>query len=142
MCVRNYAPANAQVQTVILYYECRISQLPTVKDLAEADEISYYTVGGFRSLFVGKNMQVVTSRSRTNGGHLPNNRQDLRFEVVSSYTAGAIASIAFDQPTLTLMAMPCVFSRVLQINADISTKQERLFDQLVGYLISSSARRF
>ncbi len=129
-----------QVQTVIPYYERFIDELPTVKDLAEVDEsrlLKLWEGLGYYSRV--KNMQAAAQQVMEEwGGQLPDNRQDLeKLKGIGPYTAGAIASIAFDQatPAIDGNAMR-VFSRIFKIDADISKqKTRRLFDQLVGQII-------
>lgn len=131
-----------QVQTVIPYYERFIDQLPAVKDLAQADEADLLKLWeglGYYSRV--KNMQAAAKQVMDHwGGRLPDNRKDLEsLKGIGPYTAGAIASIAFNQatPAIDGNAMR-VFSRMFKIDADISKqKTRRLIDQVASRLISS-----
>ncbi len=89
-----------QVETVTPYYERFLLRFPTVESLASADidtilklweGLGYYSRA--RSLHRAAG-QVV----REFGGHLPETREALlTLPGIGPYTAGAIASIAFDQ---------------------------------------------
>ncbi|HSP46673.1 MAG TPA: A/G-specific adenine glycosylase [Clostridiaceae bacterium] len=88
-----------RVDTVIPYFNRFIERLPTVEDLAEVEE------GELMKLWEGlgyysrvRNMQT-TAREIVDdhGGEFPRTALELRkFKGIGAYTAGAVASIAFD----------------------------------------------
>lgn len=90
-----------RVETVERYYARFLARFPTVDALAAADEdtvleawsgLGYYR----RARLLHRGAQYV---DRELGGALPGTAADLRrIPGVGAYTAGAIASIAFDQP--------------------------------------------
>lgn len=88
-----------RVDTVIPYFNRFIENLPTVEDLAEVEE------GELMKLWEGlgyysrvRNMQE-TAREivKDHGGMFPRKASELqKFKGIGAYTAGAVASIAFD----------------------------------------------
>lgn len=101
-----------RVETVIGYYDRFLQRFPTVADLAAAPEddvlkmwegLGYYSRA--RNLHKGAK-QVVTEY----GGVIPASVEELRkISGIGPYTAGAIASIAFDQP------VPAVDGNVIRV---------------------------
>jgi A/G-specific adenine glycosylase len=91
-----------QVATVIPYFEMWMARFPTVADLAAAEEsevlhawqgLGYYSRA--RNLLRG-----ARAVARQHEGRVPDRIEDLlALPGVGRYTAGAIASIAFNQPT-------------------------------------------
>lgn len=89
-----------QAQTVIPYYHRFIKTLPTLKDLAEADEelllklwegLGYYS----RVRNMKKTAQVILKEHH---GQFPNTYDEIiKLTGIGEYTAGAILSIAFHQ---------------------------------------------
>lgn len=89
-----------RIPTAIPYYERFLKRLPTVHRLARArldtvlklwEGLGYYT----RARNLHRAAQEIVSRF---GGQMPESKDDLlALPGVGSYTAGAIASIAFDQ---------------------------------------------
>ena len=94
-----------QVTTVIPYYERFLRRFPTVKALSRApltaildswSGLGYYSRA--KNLHAGASMIV-----REYAGKLPSSPEDLRkIPGIGRYTAGAIASIAFDRPAPAL----------------------------------------
>jgi A/G-specific adenine glycosylase len=90
-----------QVKTVIPYWERWMRELPTIETLANADSekihklwegLGYYT----RVRNLQKAAQVIMEK---HGGIFPENFDDiLALPGIGRYTAGAICSIAFNQP--------------------------------------------
>jgi A/G-specific adenine glycosylase len=90
-----------QVATVIPYFRRFIERLPTISDLASADEqdvlrlwqgLGYYS----RARNLRGTAKIVIERF---SGRVPRDLQDLlSLPGVGRYTAGAIASLAFDEP--------------------------------------------
>lgn len=101
-----------RVETVIGYYERFLKRFPTVADLAAAPEddvlkmwegLGYYSRA--RNLHKGAK-QIMTDF----GGTIPSTVDELRrISGIGPYTAGAIASIAFDQP------VPAVDGNVIRV---------------------------
>ena len=101
-----------RVETVIGYYDRFLQRLPTVADLAAAPEddvlkmwegLGYYSRA--RNLHKGAK-QVMAEH----GGVIPSSVEQLRkISGIGPYTAGAIASIAFDQP------VPAVDGNVIRV---------------------------
>ncbi len=91
-----------QVKTVIPYWERWLRELPTVHDAANApsakihklwEGLGYYT----RVRNLQKAAQVILEQ---HGGKFPERSEDiLALPGIGRYTAGAIGSIAFNQPT-------------------------------------------
>jgi len=90
-----------RVATVVAYYERFLARFPTVEALAAADEdevlaafsgLGYYR----RARLLHAGARCVVARY---GGALPRDEAALRtIPGIGAYTAGAIASIAFDRP--------------------------------------------
>ena len=101
-----------RVETVLGYYARFLERFPTVADLAAAPEddvlkmwegLGYYS----RARNLHKGAQQVMAEY---GGVIPSNVEQLRkISGIGSYTAGAIASIAFDQP------VPAVDGNVIRV---------------------------
>lgn len=101
-----------RVETVLGYYERFLTRFPTIADLAAAPEddvlkmwegLGYYSRA--RNLHKGAK-QVVAEY----GGSIPSSVDELRkISGIGPYTAGAIASIAFDQP------VPAVDGNVIRV---------------------------
>ena len=101
-----------RVETVLGYYERFLARFPTVADLAAAPEddvlklwegLGYYSRA--RNLHKGAK-QVMDEH----GGVIPSDAEALRkISGIGPYTAGAIASIAFDQP------VPAVDGNVIRV---------------------------
>ena len=91
-----------QVKTVIPYWERWMRELPTIESLAKAspdkihklwEGLGYYT----RVRNMQKAAQFI---EQTHGGKFPQTFDDvLALPGIGRYTAGAICSIAFNQPT-------------------------------------------
>lgn len=101
-----------RVETVIGYYQRFLERFPTVEALAEADQdevlklwegLGYYSRA--RNLHKGAK-QVMADF----GGQIPSDVEALRvISGIGPYTAGAIASIAFEQP------VPAVDGNVIRV---------------------------
>lgn len=114
-----------QIATVIPYYERWLARFPTVQDLAAAslDEVlklweglGYY--GRARNLHAAA--QTVVDEY---GGQLPRTATSLmKLKGIGRYTAGAIASIAFDEPVPVLDGNVIrVLSRLHDLPGDVTT---------------------
>ena len=101
-----------RVETVLGYYDRFLMRFPTVADLAAAPEddvlkmwegLGYYS----RARNLHKGAKQVAADF---GGAIPSNVEQLRkISGIGPYTAGAIASIAFDQP------VPAVDGNVIRV---------------------------
>ena len=106
-----------RVEAVRGYYARFLEKLPTIQDLANADDgllhklwegLGYYS----RVRNLKKAAQVI---ERDHGGVFPRAYKDvLALPGIGPYTAGAICSIAFDQPT------PAVDGNVLRVVARLT----------------------
>ena len=106
-----------RVEAVKPYYERFLRTLPTIKDLANADEetiLKLWEGLGYYSRV--RNMQKAALQIMENHqGIFPSNHTDiLKLKGIGPYTAGAIASIAFDQP------VPAVDGNVLRVMSRIT----------------------
>ncbi len=129
-----------QVNTVIPYYENFLEKFPDVVSLAEAHEddllkawegLGYYS--RVRNMKTAA-QQVVADYDR----QFPDNYKELlKLQGIGPYTAGAIASIAFNEAIAAVDGnLMRVFSRLFEIDADISkAKTRKMFQKLVTKLI-------
>lgn len=101
-----------RVAAVIPYYERFLSTLPTVRDLADADDdvlLKLWQGLGYYSRAKNLKRAAIEVVSRY-GGELPQTYRELiKLPGVGSYTAGAIASIAFGE------RVPAVDGNVLRV---------------------------
>ena len=114
-----------RVEAVKPYYERFLSAFPTVKDLAEApvervlkmwEGLGYYN----RVRNLQKGAQVVMERY---GGEVPASFEELRsLPGIGDYTAGAIASIAFQ------IAVPAVDGNVLRVISRVLCRRDNILD--------------
>jgi len=127
-----------QITAVVPYYNRFIHQFPTTKDLAEASEedllkawegLGYYS----RARNLQTSAQMVEEL-----GYFPTNYEEiLKLKGVGPYTAGAVASIVFKQPTPAVDGNVFrVISRLGAIFADITKpKTRKLFEEVISELI-------
>lgn len=130
-----------QVETVKPYYERFISRFPTITDLAAApmDDVFklWEGLGYYRRASNLKEAAMTVAGSR--GGIFPDTYEDIiRLKGIGSYTASAIASIAFSLPHgvidgNTLRIISRIFNRQDNIAKD-STK--KLYQGIMDTLIS------
>jgi A/G-specific adenine glycosylase len=118
-----------QVATVVPYFERWMAHFPKVEDLAAAsisevlkiwEGLGYYS----RARNLHAAAQTIVNDY---GGRLPEDVADLRkLKGVGRYTAGAIASIAYDRPAPVLDGNVIrVFSRLLDLQEDVTKTQTR-----------------
>ncbi|XJS10071.1 A/G-specific adenine glycosylase [Aerococcaceae bacterium WGS1372] len=125
-----------QVNTVIPYYLNFIHNLPTIKDLAEVEEaklmILWQGLGYYSRV---RNMQQAAQHIMTNyQGQMPSTLDELlTLKGIGPYTAGAIASIAFNQaePALDGNLMRIV-ARLFEIDGDITLNATK--NQMTAFL--------
>lgn len=121
-----------RVDTVIPYYTRFLERFPSVQSLAdaEADDVFGHWAGlGYYSR--ARNLQAAAQRVVEDfDGQLPDEIEALRsLPGIGPYTAGAVASIAFDRPEPVVDGnVARVFSRLLGIREDI--RQSRTMDRL------------
>lgn len=130
-----------QVQTVIPYYERFMADFPTIEKLASADEGKLMkTWEGLGYYSRARNLQKAAKQLVDDyHGKWPKTSEALQqLAGIGPYTAGAIASIAFNQavPAVDGNAFR-VFSRLLEIDDEISQPHTRqLFEKIIGKIIS------
>ncbi|MCI1985854.1 MAG: A/G-specific adenine glycosylase [Lactobacillus sp.] len=129
-----------QVQTVIPYYQRFIAQFPTVAALAAAPEAKVMKAWeGLGYYSRARNLQKAAKQLMVeHGGQWPHTATALQeLAGIGPYTAGAIASIAFDQvePAIDGNAFR-VFARLFCVPDDIAQPKTRaVFDQLIRQVI-------
>ena len=129
-----------QIATVLPYYERWMGQLPTVVDLAAAslDEVLKLWEGlGYYSR--ARNMQAAAQVVVDEwNGRLPTTSSDLqKLKGIGRYTAGAIASIAFDEQVAVLDGNVIrVLSRLTDLAEDVTqTATKKQLWQLAESLV-------
>ena len=135
-----------RVDTVIPYYTRFIKSLPDIKALADCPEDRLY------KLFEGlgyysrvRHMQEAAKMIQEEyGGVFPDTLEDvLRLPGIGSYTAGAILSIAMDQPVPVVDGNVLrVYARVFGDESDISLENTKKADaaRLGAFLKASDVR--
>jgi len=135
-----------QVKTVIPYFERWMSRLPTLADFARArpqmvlklwEGLGYYS----RVRNAQAAAQVIM---RQHGGQFPRNFDDiLALPGIGRYTAGAISSIAFNQPAPILDGNVIrVLSRIFGVEGDPRDKQTNAtLWELAGDLVAVEPAR-
>jgi A/G-specific adenine glycosylase len=124
-----------RVETVIPYYERFLARFPTVFALADAepDEVTRLWSGlGYYSR--ARNLHAAARKlAREHGGELPRDIEKLReLPGVGRYTAGAVASIAFDRPAAIVDGnVARVLARLLGLREDVTSPatQQRLWEE-------------
>ncbi len=128
-----------QVATVMPYFERFIQRFPNVQALAEAplEEVLRYWAGlGYYSRAC--NMHETARRIVQNGGEFPRSADRLReLPGIGAYTAGAIASIAFNEPEPVVDGnVTRVLARLLWLKGDLKKpRAQKLLWQLARQLI-------
>ena len=122
-----------RVDTVIPYYQRFLSRFPDVAALASADlEAVLFEWAGLGSYSRARNLRVAAQRIADGfGGCVPDDVESLRsLPGVGRYTAGAVASIAYDRPVAVLDGtVTRVLARLLEIRntPTLARVQERLW---------------
>jgi A/G-specific adenine glycosylase len=120
-----------QIATVLPYYERWLERYPTIQHLAQAsldDVLKMWEGLGYYSR--ARNLHAAARAVMAGfGGQIPDTVPELmRLKGIGRYTAGAIASIAFDRPVPVLDGNATrVFSRLLDLPEDVTeaaTKQK------------------
>lgn len=124
-----------RVETVIPYYERFLARFPDVESLASADRDDVFELwSGLGYYSRARNLQRAAQMMCDEfGNRLPDTAADLRrLPGVGRYTAGAVASIAFDRPEPVVDGnVARVLTRLLDLRADITRKDvaERLWQE-------------
>lgn len=132
-----------QVVTVIPYYERFLTWFPTVADLAQAPEeklLKAWEGLGYYSRV--RNMQAAAQQIMTDfSGIFPKTHEEIsQLKGIGPYTAGAIASIAFDlvEPAVDGNVMR-VMARLFEVDYDIGDpKNRKIFQAIMEKLIDPS----
>lgn len=118
-----------QVVTVIPYYVRFLSEFPTVSDLAAApeDRVLYHWAGlGYyrRARQLHAAAQVVQEQFE---GEFPKSFEEvLSLPGIGRYTAGAICSFAYDQPTPIVEAnTQRIYARLLHLHAPLTLSESQ-----------------
>jgi len=115
-----------RVETVIPYYERFLARFPDVETLADSEQEDVYGHwAGLGYYSRARNLHAAAKRVVTDfGGRLPSSAESLRsLPGVGRYTAGALASIAFDQPEAIVDGnVKRVLARRLGIREDVADK--------------------
>ncbi|CRH89668.1 A/G-specific adenine glycosylase [Chlamydia trachomatis] len=129
-----------RVDTVIPYYESFLYRLPTISDLAAADEETLLKVWeglGYYSRV--RNMRTAAQQMMEHfDGQFPNTYQEITsLKGIGPYTAGAISSIAFNLPEPAVDGnVMRVLSRLFEVNYDIGVPSNRkIFQAMMEILI-------
>ena len=133
-----------QVKTVIPYWERWMQSLPDIASLAAAPEAQVLKLWeGLGYYSRARNLQKAAQQMiRDHAGHFPNSSDDLlALPGIGRYTAGAIASIAFNQPAPILDGNVIrVLTRIHALAGDPRTGalNARLWS-LAGNLVTAAA---
>ena len=109
-----------RVETVIPYYNRFIKELPTISDLANVDDEELYKLWqGLGYYSRARNLKKAAKKVlEAYGGTIPNTIEELvTLPGIGLYTAGAIASIAYDKP------VPAVDGNVMRVMTRIYRKK-------------------
>lgn len=129
-----------QVITVIPYYERFLSWFPTIVDLAQAPEeklLKAWEGLGYYSRV--RNMQAAAQQIMTDfAGEFPKTYKEIAsLKGIGPYTAGAIASIAFQLPEPAVDGnVMRVVARLFEVDYDIGDpKNRKIFQAIMEVLI-------
>ncbi len=124
-----------RVETVIPYYERFLERFPDVEALATADLDDVLGVwAGLGYYSRARNLRAAAREMRErHDGRVPDDPDALRaLPGIGRYTAGAVASIAFDRPQPVLDGnVKRVLARILDVREDVTRADvsERLWDE-------------
>ena len=129
-----------RVDTVIPYYESFLHRLPTIEDLAQApEEVLLKVWEGLGYYSRVRNMQKAAQQMVADfGGKFPETHEEiLTLKGIGPYTAGAIASIAFQLPEPAVDGnVMRVLSRLFEVDYDIGVPANRkIFQAMMEILI-------
>lgn len=134
-----------RMETGLRYFEKLMRRFPTLRSLAEAsleDVLSAWSGLGYYSRARNLHAAANTILSR-HGGRVPDEREALlALPGIGPYTAGAILSIAFDQPEPSLDGNQYrVLGRLLGTQATDAASRRRIESFARGLLTTGSPRR-
>jgi A/G-specific adenine glycosylase len=116
-----------RVDTVIPYYERFLRELPTLMDLAEAPEDQVLALWSGLGYYRRARMLHAAAKRVASAHHgvIPRDPRELRqLEGVGAYTAGAVASIAFQQRAAVVDGnVARVLARLFAIEEDLKTSR-------------------
>ncbi len=129
-----------QVATVIDYFHRFLAAYPDVKSLALADEQAVLRLwSGLGYYRRARQMHAAAKQIVAGGGEFPKSREEiLRLPGIGRYTAGAIASFAYDQPAPIVEAnTQRLYSRLVRLEIDPRSREGQVqlwsfADLLVG----------
>ena len=133
-----------RVETVIPYWERFLARFPDVASLADADPDDVLTAwSGLGYYSRARNLQRAAQQLvKRHDGALPRNAGALReLPGVGRYTAGAVASIAFDAPEPVLDGnVTRVLTRLLAIEDEVGRRdvQDRLWAEAAALAVGES----
>ena len=126
-----------RVEAVKSYFERFMKALPTIQALAEIEDdsllklwegLGYYS----RARNIKKTAKIIVEQY---GGNFPSNYDDLlKLPGIGSYTAGAISSIAFENP------VPAVDGNVLRVISRVLASEEDITNQSVKRKVEDELR--
>ncbi|MBM7635321.1 A/G-specific adenine glycosylase [Streptococcus saliviloxodontae] len=128
-----------QVVTVIPYYERFLEWFPTIQDLAQAPEeklLKAWEGLGYYSRV--RNMQTAAQQVMSDfQGQFPNTYSGISsLKGIGPYTAGAIASIAFNLPEPAVDGnVMRVMARLFEVNYDIGDPKNRKIFQAIMEIV-------
>lgn len=124
-----------RIEAMLEYYKRFIKELPDMKSLAECDDEKLNKLWqGLGYYSRAKNLKKCAIQCMEQyDGHLPKTKKELvKLPGIGPYTAGAIASIAFDERVSAVDGNVIrVFSRLYDIEQEIDTKTKKQIEQLV-----------
>ena len=144
ICVSEIMLQQTRVDTVIPYYHRFLETFPTIESLANAQEEELLKVWeglGYYSRV--RNMQKAAIQIMEEfGGEFPSTIEEIQtLKGIGPYTAGAIASIAFNLPEPAVDGnLMRVISRLFEIGLDIGNPSNRKVFQAVAEKIISKER--
>lgn len=127
-----------RVETVKSYYERFLKELPTVKELAEAEEDTllklWEGLGYYNRV---RNMQKAARQIMLDyHGEFPDTYEEIRsLKGIGSYTAGAISAFAYGLPK------PAVDGNVLRVVSRITASREDIMKQRVRRKIEAELEK-
>lgn len=118
-----------RVDTVIPYYQRFLENFPTLTDLAKANEDQLHKCWEGLGYYARvRNMQIAAKQCVEHyNSKLPSTYEELlTLQGIGPYSAGAIASIAFQQKVACVDGNVCrVVSRILNLDLDISKESTK-----------------
>lgn len=132
-----------QIKQGLPYYEAFVSKFPTVNDLAKAKELDVLKLWqglGYYSRARNLHYSAKYISTELNGQFPKSYKELLKLKGVGDYTASAIASICYNEPTAVVDGnVYRVLSRYFNIETPInSTKGIKKFKQLAQQLLPKS----